>query len=66
MEHAMLWINGVIILNGIIILAVVTIVLREVRLIGQSMERIAETSSRSERISAKVLTMLAGIEAEDQ
>jgi|GEM_PF-4701246 len=60
MDHGLLWINGV------VILAAVLIVLREVRLIAQAMQSIAETSSRSERIGAKVLTMLAGIEAEDQ
>ncbi len=60
MEHVLLWINGV------VILTVLIVVLREVRLIAQAVAHVAETSSRSERISAKVLTMLAGIESEDQ
>ena len=50
----------------IIILAVVIIVAREMRLIAQAVAHVAETSSRSKRISAKVLTMLAGIENENQ
>ena len=60
MEHALL------LVVGLVIIGVILVVLHEFRLIAQSMEKIAETSSRSERISAKVLTMLAGIEAEDQ
>lgn len=58
--------HHVLLINSVVIVAALVIVIREMRLIAQAVNRVAEIADRNERISAKMLTMLAGIENEDQ
>lgn len=55
-EHQML--ASIVLLS----LAVLIFVAREARLIAREVRAVAEIADRNERFSAKVLTMLAGIE----
>ena len=53
-------------LNGLVLVLGLVSVIRDMRLTAQAVARVNEIADRNERMSAKVLTMLAGIEAEDQ